>query len=294
MSDNSHIDHQLKRMQIRWSAYKAIGVAFVATTIVGITSSVINWQIRQKEVAIEELKATSEVRVAQLNQQRDYLQSFVQYALDQNLHRKIDFAEYVAFASTSEELRAAWMAYYKRLEERGTDTRQDLIEAKKELQNFLTSGEEKNAAQQARILDLQQAVLSLQNEVGDVVPPNLSLQDAISRLARERTSAEVCVSFLKRYGDEQSVINGERMYTTAKASVDGYISRLLVAIAAEDPVDVLEIGAKLADNVRARHEFCKFVENLTPSGASKIAWNFAAGGHRKHPMPTLRCLDQRI
>jgi hypothetical protein len=58
-------------------------------------------------------------------------------------------------------------------------------------------------------------------------------QEAVARLAYERTKAETCVKELKKYGDKAAISRGEDTYNDAKAEYDAIISGLTVTLARE-------------------------------------------------------------
>jgi hypothetical protein len=53
-------------------------------------------------------------------------------------------------------------------------------------------------------------------------------QEAVARLAGERTKAEACVRLLKQYGDKAAIGQGELTYADAKGDVDAVIVGLIV------------------------------------------------------------------
>jgi hypothetical protein len=59
----------------------------------------------------------------------------------------------------------------------------------------------------------------------------INWQEAVARLARERTLAETCVALLKQYGNQASQARGSITYGEAKAEYDGVIAGLVVALA---------------------------------------------------------------
>ena len=78
-------------------------------------------------------------------------------------------------------------------------------------------------------------------------------QEAIARLAAERTRAETCAALLKKHGDEAAKSQGERAYGEAKAEVDGVVAGLVVALAqGAEPASLPELEAKLRRGVAAR------------------------------------------
>lgn len=90
-------------------------------------------------------------------------------------------------------------------------------------------------------------------------------QEAVARLASERTRAETCVSLLKQHGDKTSISQGQLAYGKAKANVDGVIAGLVVALAVdEEPESLADLNARLEKGVSERKAFCKQVSLLVP------------------------------
>src|SRR5215207_6948929 len=88
-------------------------------------------------------------------------------------------------------------------------------------------------------------------------------QEAVARLAGERTRAEACVILLKRHGDAAQISHGEFAYSNAKAEIDGVISALNVALASGAQPDSLpDLEARLRRGVQAREAFCAQVVAL--------------------------------
>ena len=102
---------------------------------------------------------------------------------------------------------------------------------------------------------------------------DISWQDAVARLAGERTRAETCVRLLKRHaGDDAAAVSqGEAAYSEAKAEVDAVIAGLVVALAQDDPPESLsDLKARLTRGVEAREAFCTGVMALVPgNGGTK-------------------------
>jgi hypothetical protein len=91
-------------------------------------------------------------------------------------------------------------------------------------------------------------------------------QEAVARLAYERTKAETCVKELKKYGDKTAVSRGEDAYNNAKAEYDAIISGLTVALARKgEPESLPDLEARLQRGFEAREAFCKSVQPLIPS-----------------------------
>jgi hypothetical protein len=107
-------------------------------------------------------------------------------------------------------------------------------------------------------------------------------QEAVARLARERTLAESCAALLKKYGDVHSIDRGSLAYTNAKAEYDGIIAGLSVALASRDKAFSLPgLEASLRRGFEKRGAFCKSVQPLlvmTKQGEKGIVDEIVASG----------------
>lgn len=90
-------------------------------------------------------------------------------------------------------------------------------------------------------------------------------QEAVARLARERTQAETCARVLKKYGDAGARDRGSLTYGEAKAEYDGVIAGLVVALARKErPASLPDLEARLQRGFDKREAFCKAVQVLMP------------------------------
>jgi hypothetical protein len=88
-------------------------------------------------------------------------------------------------------------------------------------------------------------------------------EEAVARLAAEKTRAETCASCLLRLGDGAAVSRGMSAYGAAKAEVDAVIAGLVVALAkGAEPASLPELEARLTRGVAAREAFCASVVPL--------------------------------
>lgn len=105
-------------------------------------------------------------------------------------------------------------------------------------------------------------------------------QEAVARLAGERTRAETCGRLLKAYGDQEAISGGERTYGDAKAEVDAVIAGLIVALAKdEEPTTLPDLETRLERGVKGRENLCKQVEPLVPdtTGERNVIVDLVAG-----------------
>jgi hypothetical protein len=90
-------------------------------------------------------------------------------------------------------------------------------------------------------------------------------QEAVARLAGERTRAETCTSLLKKHGDDAAISRGALAYGEAKAEVDAVIAGLVAALASgKKPTSLPDLVARLERGVKAREAFCAQVMALVP------------------------------
>jgi hypothetical protein len=90
-------------------------------------------------------------------------------------------------------------------------------------------------------------------------------QEAVARLAGERTKAETCARLLKQYGDKAAVSQGELTYGDAKGEVDAVIAGLSIALVKDDPPDSLPgLQSLLQQGVKGRETVCAQANQLVP------------------------------
>jgi hypothetical protein len=109
-------------------------------------------------------------------------------------------------------------------------------------------------------------VLLAVNVAGTAVhAQEINWQEAVARLARERTLAETCVALLRKYGDPAAKDRGSLAYGEAKAEYDGVIGGLVVALARKgQPESLPDLQARLQHGFDKRQAFCLSVGPLVP------------------------------
>jgi hypothetical protein len=102
---------------------------------------------------------------------------------------------------------------------------------------------------------------------GSRAAAEINWQEAVGRLAQERSQAETCVVLLKRYGDAEAVARGALVYGDAKAEYDGVIAKLDAALAGSGrPESLPDLEAQLRRGFDKRATFCRSVQlYLSPS-----------------------------
>jgi hypothetical protein len=99
---------------------------------------------------------------------------------------------------------------------------------------------------------------------------DIGWQEAVARLAYERTRAETCGRALKAFGGPAAIQRGEVAYGEAKAEYDGIIQGLIVALARKgEPASLPDLEARMQRGFEAREAFCKSVQALVPSSAGQ-------------------------
>ncbi|MGI9484778.1 MAG: hypothetical protein ACR2RF_02630 [Geminicoccaceae bacterium] len=117
---------RVAELSARWGAFKAIGVAVSTTTIVGVFATVLGNQFQNSQIKIEEEKTKrtldlekqefdSQDKLARREQERAYLQAFMEEALGPEIPRRVDFAEYVSQVTLDSDIRKAWTKYHAEL-----------------------------------------------------------------------------------------------------------------------------------------------------------------------------------
>jgi len=115
-------------------------------------------------------------------------------------------------------------------------------------------------------------LLSLAAAAADMPPraPKISWQEAVAQLAQERTRAETCVAWLKKYGDAAAQNRGALAYGGAKAEYDGVIAGLVVALARKgQPESLPDLQARLERGFDKREVFCESVLPLVPQDSGQ-------------------------
>jgi hypothetical protein len=94
---------------------------------------------------------------------------------------------------------------------------------------------------------------------------DIGWQEAVARLAQERTLAETCVALLKKHGNAGAIERGRLAYANAKAEYDAIIAGLDVALARNNqPASLPDLEARLRRGFDKRQALCATVERLVP------------------------------
>jgi len=94
---------------------------------------------------------------------------------------------------------------------------------------------------------------------------HIGWQEAVARLARERTLSENCARQLKRYGSTDAIEAGSFLYGEAKAEYDGVVAGLVVALARKAmPESLADLETRLRVGLNKREAFSRSVASLLP------------------------------
>src|SRR5262249_18000783 len=101
------------------------------------------------------------------------------------------------------------------------------------------------------------------SEEGTPTAADIGWQEAVARLAHERTLAVTCAALLKKHGDASAIDRGALAY--AKAEYDAIVAGLVVALARRDkPSSLPDMEARLRHGFGKRMVFCENVQQLLP------------------------------
>jgi hypothetical protein len=110
---------------------------------------------------------------------------------------------------------------------------------------------------------------------------SIGWQEAVARLAGERTRAEAYAGLVKKHGDEVAISSTTVAYGEAKAEVDAVIAGLTAALAqGQQPKSLPDLEARLERGVKAREAFSAQVMALVPksSGDKSVVTDLAGVG----------------
>jgi hypothetical protein len=131
-----------------------------------------------------------------------------------------------------------------------------------------------------RILGCGLCLLALAIGCGLAHAEGIGWQEAVARLAGERTKAETCVRLLKTHGNEAAISRGDLTYGEAKAEVDAVIAGLIVALAKdEEPATLPDLETRLERGIKGREAFCEQAKPLVPdaSGEKNVIVDLVSG-----------------
>ena len=102
---------ELFRLEQRMSVFKWL----IGTVGLTLITSIASWYFQNREVRLAEVQSAHEQRMQELSFEQQYLEEFVEYALEEDLASRIRFAHYFKSVSTNADLSEKWAAYHQEL-----------------------------------------------------------------------------------------------------------------------------------------------------------------------------------
>jgi hypothetical protein len=117
--------------------------------------------------------------------------------------------------------------------------------------------------------------------------------EAVARLTKERSNAEVCVASLKGRGNSEQVSRGRLTYGAAKADLDAVIAGLMTALAeGGNPESLPSLEAELERGASGLAAFCKAVNDLPLSTEEPKNW--LSGALKEAIEPVIKPLSEAV
>jgi len=138
---------RLRRLELWLGFWKFVLASFVLALI----TAILNYQIQSRTVAIKAKE-----------QEKEYLKSFIQQAMDDNLEKRVRFAQYFAAL-----LREGWTEYYKELSKE-FDAQKAIVETAKAEQLKLIP--QQDSAARARVEELARHISVLEANLTPQLP----------------------------------------------------------------------------------------------------------------------------
>ena len=101
----AEFDHELSRMKVKWTS----GIVAVVLAIVGAVGG---WATGAFEYIIKKVKSDTDSYAATSSIERDYLDRYLDHALNEDLQYRRDFALYVARTAVTKDVRDNWQLFY--------------------------------------------------------------------------------------------------------------------------------------------------------------------------------------
>ncbi|WP_172328616.1 N-acetylmuramidase family protein [Mangrovicoccus sp. HB161399] len=83
------------------------------TFLIGIATIAVNWIIKTRELELARVQQQGELQLAELEQQRVFLESFVSQAMEQDVRVRLRLSHYIKTTTLNEEIRNTWESYYQ-------------------------------------------------------------------------------------------------------------------------------------------------------------------------------------
>ncbi len=101
--------HELEKLKVKW-------ISGVVAVILAIVGAIGGWATGVFEFLIKKTGVENETALNEKQIEKDYLDSYVKYALDKDLRTRRDFALYVSTTARTEDVRNNWKSFKQAIE----------------------------------------------------------------------------------------------------------------------------------------------------------------------------------
>lgn len=108
MSEQISADQSLKRLEI----YVGLARFIVGTVVLGFVSAYLNHQYQTAQLELEKEKSDHAIRLQDKEAEFEYLSSFIEHAMNEDLEVRIRLANYMQSAALSDNIKQIWRQYH--------------------------------------------------------------------------------------------------------------------------------------------------------------------------------------
>lgn len=149
----------------------------ITTLIVGVVTTIVNWQIQLYELKLERQK-----------REQDYIAQFLQQAMDENLDKRLRFAHYFSKLTLSADMNQLWNTYYNDLQGQELATKERITYLQEKL-NKLRRKQRLNPLEEEQVTLLTSQIALLRKDLPlDVSPSSNWLPENLNQRIHESTT----------------------------------------------------------------------------------------------------------
>lgn len=174
----------------------------LGTVALGIISAILNWQYQNKQLEQEKVR-----------QESDFVAQFLNNALDKDLEKRRDFAEYFFRVSPTADARERWKKYQEYITSQMSSANkyQDEIESLKHQIAKIKTNSQKNDSNKTQILnDLTKKLEIKQRDLASIRSENFEMEQSYLEL-------KYINQHIKKYGEKDAA----KLLFTSKFDRDG-------------------------------------------------------------------------
>lgn len=202
---------EIERIKLeRLKVYGKILTVLISIGLGTFAVALINYSYQKSQLELQEKKSEAERRQGEMK----YLGEFIEYALVDDINKRIRFAEYFARLTISDDLREKWRDYHDRLVK--------LVEERNKIEKKLEEAKDTNEKQ--KIAELERDLAILQQQLEPLSSTNLFnfLRGASKKQIKELQEQLVSVGYdpmkidgiagrhflnaIQRFADDQGLI----------------------------------------------------------------------------------------